>query len=79
MKVIKTDRRTSLKADLMEINVEGPSVENFTADHAIKLWWGDKTRRPNQKVTKRVNYLLWITGMSVSKLSVLTQKRNQIF
>ena len=86
MKVVKTDRRTSLKADtldnLMEINVEGPSVENFTADHAIKLWWGDKTRWPNQKPRKQYRKrqaetesdqeatkrvnYLWITRMSYS-------------
>ena len=44
VKVIKTDRRTSLYIttldDLMEINVEGPSPVN--------LWWSDRARRPNQ-------------------------------
>ena len=56
MKVVKTDQRTSLKTDtlddLMEINVEGPSLDNFSADRAINLWWSDRTRRPNQKPRK---------------------------
>ena len=41
MKVIKTDRRnclnTSTLDDLMEINVEGPPPEGFSAEHAVKL------------------------------------------
>ena len=52
LKVIKTDRRTSLHIttldDLMEINVEGPSPVNFSAEHAVNLWWSDRARRPNQ-------------------------------
>ena len=56
MKVVKTDQRTSLKTnildDLMETNVEGPSLDNFSADRAINLWWSDRTRRPNQKPRK---------------------------
>lgn len=56
MKVIKTDRRSSLNTstldDLMEINVEGPPAEDFSADHAVSLWWEDCTRRPNQAPRK---------------------------
>jgi hypothetical protein len=56
MKIIKTDRRNSLHTttldDLMEINVEGPPPENFSAEHAVKLWWEDCTRRPNQAPRK---------------------------
>ena len=52
LKVIKTDRRTSLQIttldDLMEINVEGPSPESFSAEQAVNLWWSDHSRRPNQ-------------------------------
>ena len=52
LKVIKTDRRTSLHIttldDLMEINVEGPSPVNFSAEHAVNLWWSDRAGRPNQ-------------------------------
>ena len=40
MKVVKTDRRTSLNTD------------TFSADRAIQLWWSDRTRRPNQKPRK---------------------------
>lgn len=56
MKIIKTDRRTALTSDtlddLMEINVEGPSLSGFSADHAVQLWWADHTRRPNQTPRK---------------------------
>ena len=56
MKIIKTDRRNCLHTttldDLMEINVEGPSFESFSAEHAVKLWWEDCTRRPNQTFRK---------------------------
>lgn len=31
--------------ELMQINIEGPSTDCFTADHAIYLWW---TNRPQQ-------------------------------
>lgn len=52
LKVIKTDRRTSLHTstldDLLEINVEGPPLENFSPAAAVDLWWADCMRRPNQ-------------------------------
>ena len=53
---IKTDRRTALTSDtlddLMGINIEGPSLSGFSADHAVQLWWADHTRRPNQRPRK---------------------------
>ncbi len=56
LKVIKSERRSSLSTstldDLMEINMEGPPFESFTADSAVHLWWKDTTRRPNQKERK---------------------------
>lgn len=56
LKVIKTDRRSSLQIttldDLMEINVEGPSLASFSADKAVELWWSDRRRRPNQEPRK---------------------------
>ena len=36
----------------MIINMEGPPLEDFTADSAVDLWWKDTTRRPNQKERK---------------------------
>ena len=39
----------------MEINVEGPELENFSPDHAVQLWWSDRTRTPNQAPRKRVS------------------------
>ena len=56
LKVIKSERRTSLHTstldDLLEINIEGPQFEDFNADHAVELWWADSVRRPNQKPRK---------------------------
>lgn len=58
MKVIKTDRRTNLLtetlSDLMEIQVEGPALLDFSASSAVQLWWEDccTTRRVNQAPRK---------------------------
>ena len=52
MKIIKTDRRTTLQtstlSDLLEIQVEGPPIATFSPDRAVTLWWNDSTRRVNQ-------------------------------
>ena len=57
LKVIKTDRRSSLHIstldDLLEINIEGPTPENFSSSTAVDLWWGERMRRPNQSETLR--------------------------
>ena len=57
LKVIKTERRTSLSCstlnDLLEVNTEGPTLPNFSPDSAVDLWWRDTTtRRVNQKPRK---------------------------
>ena len=58
MKIIKTDRRTCLHtdtlSDLLEIQVEGPSLQNFSADEAVRLWWDSccTSRRVNQAPRK---------------------------
>ena len=56
LKVVKTDRRTSLLTstldDLMEINVEGPNPQDISADDAVQLWWADRVRRPSQGARK---------------------------
>ena len=38
--------------DLLAINVERVSVEDFNPDDSIEIWWKAKTRRPNQKERK---------------------------
>ena len=54
LKLLKTTNRTSLRTstlgDLLEIFVEGPPLEYFSADQAVELWWRDccTTRRVNQ-------------------------------
>ena len=40
--------------DLFEVNTEGPTLSNFSADAAVDLWWSDCSsgRRVNQKPRK---------------------------
>ena len=56
MKNIKVDRRSSMSNELLDdllvINVDKVSVEEFKADQSIDLWWRSKTRRPNQRARK---------------------------
>ena len=58
LKVIKTERRTSLHVstvdDLLEITTEGPPLSHFTPDSAVDLWWSDckTTQRVNQQPQK---------------------------
>ena len=37
----------------MEINIEGPTPESFSADDAVQLLWADRMRRPNQGARKQ--------------------------
>ena len=54
LKIIKTTNRNSLSVstldDLLEIFVEGPPLDCFSADSAVDLWWSSccTTRRVNQ-------------------------------
>ena len=54
LKVIKTDRRCSLQTstldDLLEVNLEGPAIKDFSSASAVELWWQDRMRRPNQSL-----------------------------
>ena len=58
LKVIKTNRHTKLESttlsDLLEIQVEGPPLDSFSANDAVSLWWKDccTTRRTNQQPRK---------------------------
>ena len=58
LKIIKNERRTNLSCstlnDLLEVNTEGPTLTNFSADAAVVLWWSDCSsgRRVNQKPRK---------------------------
>ena len=57
LKVVKNEKRTNLNCstlnDLLEVKTEGPSVNNFSADAAMELWWKDSTgRRVNQNHLK---------------------------
>ena len=53
LKIIKTTSRTSLSVntldDLLEIFVEGPPLDCFSADPVVDLWWSSccTTRRVN--------------------------------
>ena len=58
LKVVKTSRRTSLHnttlCDLLEINLEGPDLSEFSASAAIDMWWKEcrTTRRVDQHPRK---------------------------
>ena len=58
LKVIKTARRSCLQnttlCDLLEINLEGPELGEFSASAAIDMWWKEcrTTRRINQNPRK---------------------------
>ena len=58
LKIIKNERRASLNCstlnDLLEVNVEGPNLGNFSADSAVDIWWSNSNsgRRVNQKPRK---------------------------
>jgi len=57
LKLIKVDRRSSLGndtlKDLLMLNTDGVSMDNFNPDSSIDLWWKAKTRRPDQKKRKK--------------------------
>lgn len=59
LKIVKTKRRTNLNTttlnDLLEVNVEGPSLASFKPDNAVDLWWKDcnTTRRVDQHPRKK--------------------------
>ena len=59
LKLIKVNRRSSLGnetlKDLLMLNTDGTSMENFNPDPCIDLWWQAKTRRPDQKKRKKYN------------------------
>ena len=58
MKLIKTDRRTRLHrdtlSDIMEVKVEGPSLNAFSPKQAIETWWRDsKTSQKNNEDARK--------------------------
>ena len=56
LKIIKVDTRASLSnstlVDLLVLNADKMSPQEFNPDPSIDLWWEVKTRRPNQKQRK---------------------------
>ena len=58
LKIIKNERRTSLNCstlnDLLEVNVKGPTLSNFSPDSVVNIWWSNcqSGRRVNQKPRK---------------------------
>ena len=48
MKLLKTDRRTSLGEDRLDhIRIEGPALKKWDATAAVGLWWTSKNQRVN--------------------------------
>ena len=52
LKLIKTNRRTSIKEDtldqLVRISVEGPPLSDWDPACAMQLWWREKALRINR-------------------------------
>ena len=59
LKTVKSNRRTNLSIsalhDLLEINIEGPPLEDFSPLPAVQLWWSscNTRRRTNQQTRKQ--------------------------
>ena len=59
MKLIKTDHRTRLHrdtlSDIMEVKVEGPSLNAFSPKQAIETWWRDSktSQKTNEGARKQ--------------------------
>ena len=72
LKLIKTDRRTSLNtstlSDLLDITIEGPALDDFSPDQAIENWWKlySTSRRVNQQPRKAYRPRSSTTGESSS-------------
>jgi len=47
----RSNCQTSTLDDLLEINLEGPSIKDFSSATAVELWWQDRMLRPNQSST----------------------------
>ena len=77
-KLVKTDRRTRLHqdtlGDLLEIQLEGPSLGRFSPKQAVEAWWKDcKTvRRPNQGPHKE--YASWQAHQVGTSTSAVEQE-----
>ena len=59
LKIIKNERRASLNCstlnDLLEVNVEGPTLSNFSPDSAVNFWWNNcqSGRRAQKRVSPK--------------------------
>ena len=83
LKVIKTDRRSRLLTatvdDLLEINVEGPSLEEFSSEAAVSLWWDDRIRRPSQTGHLKRQGEIDQTSSPTSSTSFSLQEWDELF
>ena len=56
LKVVKTTRRANMEEstlnDLLELYIEGPTLQSFCPDRAVELWWSDSHRRVHQQPRK---------------------------
>ena len=73
LKLIKSDRRSSLGEDrldqLLRISVDAPPLSKWDASGAVRLWWGDKIRRPQAKGTEKFTRNAATSGPSSSSVS----------
>lgn len=59
LNLVKAEHRHMLTSgildDLMEINIEGPPIDSFTADHAMQLWWTNHAQKPTEESSDNSN------------------------
>ena len=84
LKLIKTDRRCSLQTstldDLLEINLEGPTLKKNSSAYAVDLWWSECMRRPNQTSKSRSMEPGTSTGLLQSEPDVISlDKWDELF
>ena len=56
LKIIKNERTSlgsSTLSNLLEVNAEGPTLANFSADSAVNLWWSDSFSGCSQPETQK--------------------------
>ena len=79
LKIIKNERKTSLSCltlnDLLEVNVEGPTLSDFSPDQAVDIWWSScqSGRRVDQKPRKEYHRNQKTTGEASSDFEEETE------
>jgi len=76
LKYLKSTKRNSLQiSDVLEIHIEGPKLDEFSANSAIDLWLSECTRRPQQNARKQYKSREQTAGSS-SNVDVESDKQD---